>query len=384
MPKLLRSNKFKVITLLFFSIALLFITFSTVFAQNISGNNVVIDSGQTLEKTSFLSGNHIRVDGNINGTTFAAAGNVEINGDVDGDLFVAAQTVVINGTVKGSIFTASQDVTVNGSVENNIYSAGATIKVHSKTDGSTFLAGQNIYVEKEATIEKDAFIGGANIYQNGVINGDLTSSSESLALSGTIAGDLNYRSTNEANLSNDARVLGDTNWKKIQPKPPKPIVTMFTMFGVLFSILSALVVWLVIRLVRPAFWINFADKILHTPLKTFGFGILAFFLIPITIGLLMITLIGIPLSLILLAFYLISLYFSKIILSVFVAFWFQRKYNWSNAKVFWPFLLSLILLSILVAIPFIGWLFRFIIVAFGLGSIVLSVKYEKTMVRPEY
>src|SRR5699024_3972858 len=153
-----------------------------------------------------------------------------------------------------------------------------------------------------------------------------------------------------------------------------------------FSILAALVVWLVIRLFRKSFWNNIAEKILTKPLKTFGFGLLALFLTPLLIGFLMITVIGIPLSFILLVFYIISIYIlkiiiyiSKIIVSIFIAFWFQRKYDWSNAKVFWPFLLSLILLSILIAIPFVGWIIRFIIVGFGLGSIVLSLKRESSI-----
>lgn len=372
-------SKKVVISLIFLFITLSIITLNTVYAQNISGNNIIVESGETLEKTSFLSGNNIRVDGDINGTTFVAGGNVEINGDIDGDLFIAAQTILINGTVKGSVFTASQNGSVNGNVDNNIYSAGATLKTQAKTDGNIFLAGQNITIEEEAIIKKDVFIGGNDIYQNGVINGDLNSSSEALAISGTIDGDLNYSSTNEAELSNDASVMGDTNWEKVQPKKPQPMITPFKIFTIIFSILAALVVWLVIRLFRKSFWINIADKILTKPLKTFGFGLLALFLTPILIGFLMITVIGIPLSFILLAFYIIAIYISKIIVSIFIAFWFQRKYDWSNAKVFWPFLLSLILLSILIAIPFVGWIIRFIIVGFGLGSIVLSLKKEPSI-----
>src|SRR5699024_12215567 len=111
-------------------------------------------------------------------------GNIEINVDIDGNLFIAEQKILINRTVKGSVFNASQNGSVNGNVDNNIYSAGATLKTQDKTDGNIFLAGQNITVEEEAIIKKDVFIGGNDIYQNGVINGDLNSSSEALAISG--------------------------------------------------------------------------------------------------------------------------------------------------------------------------------------------------------
>ena len=305
------------------------------------------------------------------------------NGNIDGDLFVAAQSITINGTVKGSIFTAAQNVKVNGEIDNNIYSAGDTLKLQSETEGSAFLAGRNIYLEDKAIINRDMFVAGATVHQDGVINGDLNSSSESLEVSGKIAGNLNYLSRDEANLSNDAEIGGKTNWKKVEPKAPKTPAYVFILLGVLFSILTALIVWLVVRLIRPDFWVGFADKILSTPLKTFGFGTLAFFLVPIIIFFLMLTVIGIPLSFILLAMYVISIYISKIILSSSIAFWFQKKYHWSNGVSFWLFLLSLILLSLLGIVPFIGWIFRFMIVAFGLGSIVLSLKKKKTIVTPE-
>src|SRR5699024_12626300 len=98
-------------------ITLSIITLNTVHAQNITGNNIIVESGETLEKTSFLSGNNIRVDGDINRTTFVAGGNVEINGDIDGDLFIAAQTILINGTVKRRVFTASQKGSIKWKID---------------------------------------------------------------------------------------------------------------------------------------------------------------------------------------------------------------------------------------------------------------------------
>src|SRR5699024_3453504 len=118
----------------------------------------------------------------------------------------------------------------------------------AKTDGNMFLAGQNITVEEESIIKKDVFIGGNDIYQNGIINGDLNSSSESLAISGTSDDNLNYSSINETELSNEASVMGKTNCEKVQRKKPQQMIKPFKILTVIFSILAALVVWLVIRL----------------------------------------------------------------------------------------------------------------------------------------
>lgn len=371
-----RNKKIKVLLLSLLLVVFMSIPFVSVLAESISGDNIVVESGETLEKTSFLSGENVRVDGDINGTTFITASNVEVNGTIDGDLFVASQNATINGTVKGSVFVAGQSITLNGMVENTIYLAGATLNVKSQTNGSAFLAGQSIFVEKDAVIEKDVFVGGAKVYQNGVINGDLSSSSDSLSVAGKIGGDLTYSSQNKANFSTDSEVVGKTTWKKMEPKSSESAKSVFTtalLLKILFSILAPLVVWLFVRWIRPQFWPDIAEKIAASPLRALGFGALAVVLIPVAAILLMITVIGVPLSFILLALYGVALYSSKIILSVFVSLWFQKRFNWSNAQSFWLFLLGLIILSIIGTIPIIGMIVGLVTAFFGMGSIVLSI-----------
>ncbi|MEG0476023.1 MAG: hypothetical protein RR548_10025, partial [Carnobacterium sp.] len=169
---------------------------------------------------------------------------------------------------------------------------------------------------------------------------------------------------------------GETTWKKIEPKSSESAKSVFTtalLMKILFSIIAPLVVWLFVRWIRPEFWPNVAEKIAVSPLRVLGFGALAVVLIPIVSILLMITVIGIPLSFILLALYGVAFYVSKIIFSVFIGFWFQKRFNWSNARAFWLFLLGLIILSILGAIPIIGMIVGLVIAFFGMGSIVLSL-----------
>ena len=311
------NKKTKRVILSFLLVILMVIPFGSVLAESISGNNIIVESGKTLEKTSFLSGENVRVDGDINGTTFITAGNIEVNGTIDGDLFIAGQSVTINGSVKGSVFTAGQDITINGTVENSIYLAGATLKVNSQIKASAFVAGQTIYIEDDAVIEREAFVGGSTIFQNGVVNGDWSSSSDALSIGGKIGGDLNYSSKNKAEVLNGSEVVGETTWKKIDNEPSKATKTMFTttlLIRILFSIAASLVIWFFVKWIRPDFWPNLAEEIALSPIRTLGFGALAVVLIPIFSILLIITIIGIPLSFILLSLYGLVLSISKIIL----------------------------------------------------------------------
>ncbi|MEK6189570.1 MAG: hypothetical protein N2A99_01085, partial [Carnobacterium alterfunditum] len=239
-------------------------------------------------------------------------------------------------------------------------------------------------IEKAAVIEKDAFVGASQVYQNGVINGDLSSSSESLSVGGKIGGDLDYSSQSKADFLENSEVVGETTWEKMELESDKTSKSMFTtaiLIQVLFSVAASLVVWLVVRWIRPDLWTSLAEQIKVSQLKTLGFGALAVVVVPIASLLLMFTIIGIPLGFILLMLYGLSLYISTIILAVFISLWFQKRFSWSNAQSFWVFLLGLIILTILGIIPVVGWIFGFIIASFGVGSIVLSILNRRTQIK---
>lgn len=373
MKKIMKNMKPRTRWLLpFVLFAVMFIPIVSVLADSISGDNVIIESSETLEKTSFLSGENVRVDGNINGTTFITGGNVEINGKIDGDLFVAGQSLTVNGTVKGSIFLTGQYMTLNSEVENNMYAVGQGLKIQSQTNGNVFLIGQNVSIDENAVVERDAFIGAGTVYHNGVVNGDFQSSSDSLTVGGKVSGDLNYSSQNQADFSNTSEISGETTWKKIGTASTRDMKQFFSIARitrVLWSIGAALVVWLFVRWVRPTLWAQLADQIMLNPLKTAGFGALGVVFIPIISILLMATIIGIPLSLILLALFSVALSISKIIVFVYLSRFLQTRLNGSNMQAFWLFLLALILLTSLGAVPIIGTILGFLTVAIGVGAI---------------
>lgn len=367
-------------------LAIMFVPFVSALADSVSGDNVIIESNQTLEKTSFLSGGNVRVDGDINGTTFITASTIEVNGTIDGDLFITAQSATINGMVKGSIFLATQDATLKGVIENNVYSVGQNLKVQAKTTGSAFIAGENIFIEGDAEIERDVFVGASVLYQNGIINGDLKSTSESLTVGGKIGGNLNYRSEQQADFSNTSEVIGETTWKKIETQSSEDLRSMFItarLTRALLSLVAAILVWLFVRWMSPSFWQNLAGQILDNPIQTIGFGALAVVFIPIISILLMFTVIGIPLSLIMLALYSITIYSSKIIVSVYVSQFFRNRFDWSDVQAFWLFLGALILLAGLGVIPIVGRLVGFITISLGIGAVGSTIMERKKKIRAE-
>ena len=343
-----------------------------------------LEQGETIDGPGFFSGDFVQIDGDVNGTTFAAGDNIEINGDIDGALFVAGDTVQINGEVTG-----------------NIYGAGKLIQMRGQNDGEIFFAGETINVEQDAAIGRDAFIAGMTITLqadiprhffgagqtlslNGTIGGNASVDGENLRLgdSASIEGDFEYRSPNEADMSPGATVAGETDYTQRESVNARRGMTwnitqrqrwIFRALLALWSLLSALVVWILIKLLSPHFWVDNARTISNELLKVSGLGLLALIGTPFLVILLMITVIGIPMGIILAMLYGIALFISRIIVALYIAaslFRLFGKPDFSNEFVL--VLVGLFLLELLGLIPYVGWIFGLIAVILGLGALVLS------------
>ena len=395
MSNLRYDKKFKLLMLSLMVVMLLSFQFGTVLAATANNYTSTLNQGDTLEGTGFFSGETVRVNGNVNGPTFVSGGNIEVNGDIDGDLFVAGQTITVTGNVTGSLFVAGQDINIGGKINNGIYSAGANVNVASENNGSVFLAGQNIFTKNEAKIGRDLFIGGSKVTADGTIGGDVNASGDNVSLFGSVGknanldgpilsldsadvkGDLVYTSQNEAKVSEDSTVGGKTDWQKVDKKV-NSVFTLAVLYSTLLSIAGALIVWLAVKLLRPLLWVNLANKLIVSPLKTVGVGFIAFFLIPIISLILMITIVGIPLGFILIPLHMIAIYVSKIIVAVAIGESLRQKFNWTEKHHgIWLVLMGLVILSILAFIPYLGVIVQLLMVIAGLGTIILSLARKR-------
>ncbi len=399
MKKLISKKHFKSLVLLMFAVVFLSFQFGTVLAENVTSESAILESGQTLNQTGFFSGNNVRVAGNVNGSAFVTGSSMDISGIIDGDLFITGQNITISGKVNGSVFTAGQDINITGEVANNIFAAGQTLNLKSQNKGSAFIAGQTITLDKDSKVARDVFATGSQLFARGLIGGNLNGSGENVSVSGvveknaiieandlylesaTINGNLEHRGENKATISTDSKVVGTTDWKKVDTqstttKPAKTglaaIFNLATLTKLLVSMAGALIVWFAIKLIRPNFWNNLAEKIILNPLKSLGFGVLALIVAPTAIIILLITIVGIPLALILSCVYGIAFYISKIIGAVYIGALLHNKFNLTNKhKGVWSFLVGLIILSILGLIPIVNIIVSLFVILISFGALVL-------------
>jgi len=355
-------------------------SFSVLGAEFQPGSGV-LEAGQTVDGTVVFSGDVIRIDGTVEGTAFAFGKNVQVNGTINGDLIVVSQDIQINGTVKG-----------------NIYSAGQNLTIGAKTNWDAFLAGQNIKITKDAVIGRDLFIGGATISHEGTVQRRFSAGGSDISVSGVVGqdavldadkinilsganikGNLHFTSANKANIAAGSAVEGKTDWVYKQPQQAQQKTFMDSWGGILLSLASALLVWLIVRLWRPEFWNKNSKAIIEQPFKTLGIGALSLIVMPLIAILLMITVVGIPVGFILGIAYGVAIYLSKIVVASAFGYWMSKRYKWTSIlKGVWPVLIALVILAVFTHLPYVAFLAGLLIVLAGLGALVAAnIRPEK-------
>lgn len=397
MKKFNFDKKYKLLLLICLTVFLSF-QFGIVLAENVTTDNPVLEAGDTLNKTGFFSGDKVKIKGDINGSAFVVGSDIAISGNIDGDLFVTGQNIKVSGRVTGSVFAGGQDISIDGEVENNIYSGGMNIILKSTNNGSAFLAGNKVDVAKGSNINKDLFVGASQVFSRGEVGRNLFSSSDNISISGSVKNDaklnasdiyieaakidgsLNYESENKATISKDSEILGNVDWKKAEPQVKESKFTRSFLISIIFAIINAMIIWILVKLIRPRFWINFAENILISPLKSLGFGALALIVIPTTLFFLIISVVLYPLLFILTALFGISLYISKIIVAVTLGLWMEKRFNWPRKHMgVWTTLLGLVILSAIGVIPVLGFIVKLIVLFLGLGSIIVELSKRKSI-----
>lgn len=386
---------------IFWSINLLFLAIMLGFSGVASATTMDADNldhlpaGETIDGPGFFAGNVVKVDGNVEGTTFVSGQDVRINGNINGDLFVASQTITINGTVTGNIYGAGQALTFDGQSEKDIFFAGQNISIGQDASVGRDLFAAGATILQEGIIGRSLFGGGAEIVLSGQIDGNANLQTDSLKLQdgASIAGDLNYKGENEAEIGTGATITGDTDWEFYETmdrgttdvrETRRPFMK-FVWF--LWSLASALLIWFLIRIWRPGFWQNTARPLAEQPMKTLGVGLLTLLVVPPMIILALVTVIGIPIAVILSAVFPVVLYLSRIIVAVFVGEWLAKRFKWPELhKGVWLVLLGLIILGVLRLLPYIGFVSALLTMMAGLGALVMAhykATPEETSVQTE-
>ena len=339
---------------------------------------VLIPKGEVVDDDYFAAGERVTIAGTVNGDAYVAGGNVVVEGEINGDLITAGGNVNVRGKVAGDVRAGGGQVTVSGDIGGNVTLVGGSLEVadSAKIAGSLVSAGGNLAVF--APIGKGATFGAGNATIGNLINGNVTAGVGELALTpnAKVAGDLNYWSERDANISQGAEVSGKTTHnfppKKEKQESRKALGGVLGFFKIV-SFLAALIIGAILIKLAPQFTKITADTIAKKPAASLGIGLLTLIITPIVILITAITIIGIPIALILLVLFLITMYLAKIFVSMTIGRKIVEVIN-QKAGDYAIFILGLLVYTILTLIPVIGVIVGILVLLAGVGAIVATKK----------
>jgi hypothetical protein len=322
----------------------------------------------------------------LNTDLFSGCRILDVNGVVEGDIYAGCEQLTVEGEVLDDVITGCRVLTVTGTVHDNVIGFAQTIVIDGQVHGDVLAFGGMVRITKRAKIDGNVYTGTGELrFEGGSIGGFLKGSADDANLEGRVEGKVELE-VGDIYFGPEYFAKGGTTLKTHKAieeyeieNMPKDLEVTVAHEGLFFA--TAFFFWslfalLIVGLIIVALFKNFSKDYLtiaKTELgKNIGYGFLLFVFTPLAIVILAVLILTIPISLILLATYLVLIYLSMAFSSLFIGDYlmsfFRREPK--NNGLYLSMLIGVVLVTVLCHIPFIGMLFGFVIICFGMGSLV--------------
>ena len=414
---------------IFILITLLALTFATPAKafDGRSGENVEIKANEFIEDDLYVTANNFVLEGTVKGDLVVFGTSVVINGTVEGDLIAAGQSITINGTITddariaGAVLQIGKGAVIGGDVIAG--SASLETEAGSLIKGELVVGAAQTLLDGKIT--GDVLAGTGALELNGDFGSDVKAEvgnpeegnpsptmfmpqadidfpivkpGFNVGENAKIAGNLEYTQSKDVTIPTGAvggKILRtepviDPDEVKAKPTPAEAVLTWT--LDLFRTIITWVAFGLLLGWLAPVFMKGLMDKVQSQPVASLGWGLVAYaafffallvlFITMLTGGLLFgaLTLGGLSGTIVWLGilcifvmvvgFVLITVYLTHISVA-----WLsgrliigRLKPELAEHKVL-PLLVGVILIAMLAALPYVGWLFGVIVMFIGLGAI---------------
>jgi cytoskeletal protein CcmA (bactofilin family) len=337
-------------------------------------DRVTVPAAETIDDTLIVRADRILIEGTVTGDLIAAGEEVTVRGPVGGSLLAMTKKLTIEGDVGGNVYAAAESMEAEGThLEGNVYVASSNLSLDddSQIGGNAALAVSDGSVDGE--IGRDLWLASHRTSISGGVLGSLRAYAESVELSATarIGGDLYAKVAAEDKLSiADGAEIGGERLVETWPEPKNPYLTIKFYLGILLRIVAALLAGIVLfRLLPSLARLRIEDGM--QALAAAGIGAVTLVATPVLAVIAVLTLIGAPLGLTVLFLYFVAIYAAGILTANQISLLLLDG-DESNRVV--PLLAGLAIVFLLINLPFVGGVFRFVVVSVGLGVLALWVR----------
>jgi len=341
---------------------------------------VVLLTTLPLMANEFVSdeSHHFAPGDTINGDLFYAGGQMTFKGYAPSDIWTATETSRISGEVYDDLFGFSRLVIVDGIVGGNVFNFAETIEISGHIKGDLFAFGQNVKLVDGAVVEGNVFSGSQRFYlsENSTIKGSLHSGAETAELQGTVGGSIELHLQRvefgpEFSVGGEAELTLPEDYKKELVNAPDNLVVKYEIrdfflddIALYWGMISAVVIGLLLLALFPELHDRLGDLLTTHWAPGAGIGLAFLIATPIVIVL---AIAVYPLAFILTALYAILIYLGIIITALVLgSLAFQDKVN-----KYISYIISVVVLYLLMAVPYLGGLFEFLAIILGSGLLII-------------
>ena len=347
---------------------------ATVGAQSLEGSDAVtIPSGEVREGDLYAAGEAVRVDGRLNGDLVAGARRILIEGQVDGDLFAAANTIDLRGPIGDSTRIAGQMLNVDTTIDGDLLAAGTELLVteNARIAGGIVAAGS--LVEIDGTVENGARVAAGEIVLRGTVRGDANFIADRLDLApgARIIGDLDYRARTPLSPEAAAQVTGTVRYEEPRIDESEEGGAAWGVLLWFWQALAALLTGILVVALFRGIVQRLVTSIAEETTLGALLGFTAFLLVPVAAVIAMVTLIGLPIGIAAALLFGLALYAAKLPIAVWIGDRLLGLAGRPGASPYAAMAVGVVLLYLLFAIPFVGWLFWLAATWLGLGAMVV-------------
>jgi cytoskeletal protein CcmA (bactofilin family) len=328
------------------------------------------------------------------------ADHTQINGDIDGDLIVWSRNVTVNGHVKGDVIAFAQELRVNGAVDGNVRAFVQTLQLNSTVERNVMAWVGDVILDEKARVNGTMTLGAGQVQLDGEVVGDLLSYSADASVNGLLGHNAMIHA-GHVTIGPRADIKGQTKVEahdqpEVSPsaKLGSPYEFTLVKHGYEKNYSSARFYWhqillwgasfvfgLVVLLLAPGFFFD-TERGCRKMGQSIGFGLLFLFATPIAAIIVCITIVGLGVGISTLMLWAIAIYSAQ----VFVGAWLGERILGEGVGI-GPALgrlaLGLVILRAVGMLPYMGAWISFIVVAWGMGAMVLALyRYMRPQLAP--
>lgn len=376
---------FKIILAIALVILIMFAT-TRVASQITTQTGETIKAEASFSDMAFLAGDEIRIKASSDDDIFAAGGNIDVDATIADHLILAGGEITIRDIRVDDIIAAGGDLSLrSGSVTDDVLAAGGKVMLHPEFEvaGSAILSGGEVTIN--SPIQHELRVAAGRIVLNSVVDGNVKLMGDWIELGpkARLGGNLQYRGEN-IEISPSAVITGTTSILPADDQDQferwgKGSAAFFAWFAVA-AVLGITLLVVVIALLLPGLMNRSVLLIKQKPLLALGVGFLAIFVLPFTLFMLFVTIVGAPLAMLIAAMLFAFTPVGVAASAYFIGMQGRRLIRkpaddapppTTGVRLIWS-AIAIVLILALGMIPIVGGLVWLLVLMFGMGAILVQ------------